>query len=117
MKTCNILCVCGSGTVSSAMVAGKLKEKLKEQGWDASMVEASPNSIESTIAGKHFDLITCVSPVYDDYGIPKVKEGAPLRRRRHFQFARFSNCRQPDYIEVEREKGDLQYGKFLSNIK
>lgn len=44
MKICNILCVCGSGTVSSAMVAGKLKEKLKEKGWDASMVEASPNS-------------------------------------------------------------------------
>ena len=39
MKTCNILCVCGSGTVSSAMVAGKLKEKLKEKGWDAHMVE------------------------------------------------------------------------------
>lgn len=32
MKTCNILCVCGSGTVSSAMVAGKLKERLKEKG-------------------------------------------------------------------------------------
>ena len=38
MKTCNILCVCGSGTVSSAMVAGKLKERLKEKGWDAAMV-------------------------------------------------------------------------------
>ena len=47
MKTCNILCVCGSGTVSSAMVAGKLKERLKEKGWDAAMVEASPNSISS----------------------------------------------------------------------
>ena len=73
MKTCNILCVCGSGTVSSAMVAGKLKEKLKEKGWDASMVEASPNSIASTIAGKKFDLIACVSPVYEDFGVPKVK--------------------------------------------
>lgn len=73
MKTCNILCVCGSGTVSSAMVAGKLKEKLLEKGWDAHMVEASPNSIDSEITGKHFDLIACVSPVYTDYGIPKVK--------------------------------------------
>lgn len=73
MKTCNILCVCGSGTVSSAMVAGKLKEKLAEKGWDANMTEASPNSIESTITGKKFDLIACVSPVYEDYGVPKVK--------------------------------------------
>ena len=55
MKTCNILCVCGSGTVSSAMVAGKLKERLKEKGWDAAMVEASPNSISTEITGKKFD--------------------------------------------------------------
>lgn len=73
MKSCSILCVCGSGTVSSAMVAGKLKEKLAEKGWDAAMVETSPNGIESAIAGKKYDLIACVSPVYDDYGIPKVK--------------------------------------------
>ena len=69
MKSCTILCVCGSGTVSSAMVAGKLKEKLAEKGWDASMTEASPNSIASEISGKQFDLIACVSPVR----IPKVK--------------------------------------------
>ena len=73
MKTCNILCVCGSGTVSSAMVAGKLKERLKEKGWDAIMIEASPNSIASEISGKQFDLIACVSPVHEDFGIPKVK--------------------------------------------
>lgn len=45
MKSCTILCVCGSGTVSSAMVAGKLKEKLAEKGWDASMTEASPTAL------------------------------------------------------------------------
>lgn len=73
MKTCNILCVCGSGTVSSAMVAGKLKEQLRARGWDAAMTEASPNSIASEISGKKFDLIACVSPVRQDYGIPKVK--------------------------------------------
>ena len=37
------------------------------------MVEASPNSIASTIAGKKFNLIACVSPVYEDFGVPKVK--------------------------------------------
>ena len=73
MKSCTILCVCGSGTVSSAMVAGKLKEKLAEKGWDASMTEASPNSIASELSGKQFDLIACVSPVRQDFGIPKVK--------------------------------------------
>lgn len=73
MRTCNILCICGSGTVSSAMVAGKLKEKLKEKGWDAHTEEASPSSVESAITGKEFDLIACVSPVHQDFGIPKVK--------------------------------------------
>lgn len=73
MKTCKILCVCGSGTVSSAMVAGKIKEKLKEKGWDVHTVEASPNSTGSALAGGGIDLIACVSPVYEDFGIPKVK--------------------------------------------
>ncbi len=72
MKSCKILCVCGSGTVSSAMVAGKLKEQLKAKGWDVHAVETSPNGVESALAGGKFDLIACVSPVYQDYGIPKV---------------------------------------------
>ena len=37
------------------------------------MIEASPNSIASEISGKQFDLIACVSPVHEDFGIPKVK--------------------------------------------
>lgn len=73
MKSCKILCVCGSGTVSSAMVAGKIKDLLKEKGWNVNAVEASPNSAGSVISGGNFDLIACVSPVYEDFGIPKVK--------------------------------------------
>ena len=72
MKKCNILCVCGSGTVSSAMVAGKLVERLKEKGWDVHAVETSPNGVETALSGENFDLIACVSPVYQEYGIPKV---------------------------------------------
>lgn len=72
MKKCRILCVCGSGTVSSAMVAGKLKEQLAQKGWGVTAVETSPNGVESALAGERFDLIACVSPVYQDYGIPKV---------------------------------------------
>ncbi len=73
MKKCNILCVCGSGTVSSAMVAGKLVEKLAEKGWEVNAVETSPNDLESALAGKTYDLIACVSPVHGEYGVPKVK--------------------------------------------
>ena len=72
MKKCKILCVCGSGTVSSAMVAGKLTEQLAEKGWDVHAVETSPNGVETAIAGDSYDLIACVSPVYQEFGIPKV---------------------------------------------
>ena len=41
MKTCRILCVCGSGTVSSNMVANKLRDQLGEAGWDCTTVETS----------------------------------------------------------------------------
>ena len=69
-KQVKILCVCGSGTVSSAMVANKLKEKLA--GFDVNAVECSPTSAETALAGGGFALMACVSPVYEDFGIPKV---------------------------------------------
>ncbi len=72
MKKINILSVCGSGTVTSSMVALKLTERLSEYGYEVNAVETSPNGIETAIAGTHFDLMACVSPVYEDYGIPKV---------------------------------------------
>ena len=43
-KQVKILCVCGSGTVSSAMVANKLKEKLGEHGFNVSAVECRDRS-------------------------------------------------------------------------
>ena len=36
MAAVNILSVCGSGTVTSSMVAAKLKEKLGERGYSVS---------------------------------------------------------------------------------
>ena len=65
-KHVKICCVCGSGTVSSAMAATKLKDVLGEKG------ECSPISAESTLAMGGFTLMACVSPVYEDFGIPKV---------------------------------------------
>lgn len=73
MKTCTVVTVCGSGVVTSSMIALKIKDQLKDRGWDATMYEASPVSIESVITGKSIDVIVCASPVTDDYGIPKVK--------------------------------------------
>lgn len=71
-KRVKILCICGSGTVSSAMVANKLKEKLGEHGFDVDAVEAAPNSAETALAGGGFALMACVSPVYQEFDVPKV---------------------------------------------
>lgn len=51
MKTCRILCVCGSGTVSSNMVANKLRDQLGEAGWDCTTVETSPGGVETELMG------------------------------------------------------------------
>ena len=42
MAAVNILSVCGSGTVTSSMVAAKLKEKLGERGYSVYTTEARP---------------------------------------------------------------------------
>ncbi|MVB10700.1 hypothetical protein CAFE_13980 [Caprobacter fermentans] len=71
-KHVKILCVCGSGTVSSAMVANKLKEKLADYGYAVEATECSPNSAETALASGGFSLMACVSPVYQEFGVPKV---------------------------------------------
>ena len=71
-KHVKIICVCGSGTVSSAMAASKLRDKLRDYGYDVETVECSPISASTTVTAGGFSLMACVSPVPDDYGIPKV---------------------------------------------
>ncbi|MBR5755838.1 MAG: PTS fructose transporter subunit IIB [Erysipelotrichaceae bacterium] len=73
MKSCTVVTVCGSGVVTSSMIALKIKDQLREKGWDATMFEASPVSLSSVITGKDIDVIVCASPVTEDVGIPKVK--------------------------------------------
>ncbi|MDR0850919.1 MAG: PTS fructose transporter subunit IIB [Clostridiales Family XIII bacterium] len=72
MKDVKLLCVCGSGAVSSSMVAMKLKDALREHGYNATTVETSPNSVAGMVESTHFDLIACVSPVPGDFSVPKI---------------------------------------------
>lgn len=71
-KHVKIMCVCGSGTVTSAIVATKLRDKLKEYDYDVEAVESSVMNIPATLSSGGFSLIACASPVADDYGIPKL---------------------------------------------
>ncbi len=78
MKKVSILSVCGSGTVTSSMVAGKLKEKLKGK-YIVSTTEARPTAALNLAKSGRFDLITFTSPLpAGDYGIPAINAFACL---------------------------------------
>lgn len=73
MNHFNVLSVCGSGTVTSSMVADKLKETLEEKGYHISATEARPTEALQLAQGGSFDFITYTSPLPDgDYGVPIV---------------------------------------------
>lgn len=73
MSHFNVLSVCGSGTVTSSMVADKLKETLEEKGYSISTTEARPTEALQLAQGGTFDFITFTSPLPEgDYGVPIV---------------------------------------------
>ncbi|MCI1965049.1 MAG: PTS sugar transporter subunit IIB [Oscillospiraceae bacterium] len=65
-----ILSICGSGVVTSSMVASKLKDLFEEKGYDAETVEANSSEVESCCSRQQFDLIAYASPINDNCGIP-----------------------------------------------
>ena len=82
MAAVNILSVCGSGTVTSSMVAAKLKEKLGERGYSVSTTEA----LNLATSGR-FDILTHTSPLPDgDYTIPTVNAFACITGMGEDQF-------------------------------
>lgn len=79
MKKVNILSVCGSGTVTSSMVAGKLKEALEEHGISVSSTEARPTEALNLAQSGRFDFIAYTSPLQaGEYGIPTINAFACL---------------------------------------
>lgn len=73
MATINILSICGSGTVTSSMVANKIKDKLGERGYLVMATEARPTEALRLARSGRFDLMTHTSPVPEgDYGIPVI---------------------------------------------
>ena len=72
MKTCRILCVCSVGLITSNMVAARLSERLKERGRDAVTRVTTPDEVRSELSEDDYDLIACVTHVYEDFDVPKV---------------------------------------------
>jgi galactitol PTS system EIIB component len=72
MRPIKILTVCGSGTVSSSMVASKLKEQLKERGYDVVTNEVNPGGVESALMSDKYDLIAYTSPIHGNINVPAI---------------------------------------------
>lgn len=49
MRPINILSVCGSGTVSSAMLTSKLTDILEENGYEVEATEVAPGGVELAV--------------------------------------------------------------------
>ena len=73
MKSFNVLSVCGSGTVTSSMVAGSLKETMAEKDIRITTTESRPTEALQLAQGGNYDFIIHTSPLPDgDYGMPIV---------------------------------------------
>lgn len=99
MRPVRILSVCGSGTVSSAMLSNKLTDLLNENGYTMKSTEVSPGSVNSEMQSGNYDLIVYTSPVSGDYGVPILNATGFL-----------VGINEEDFIEeilVELEKLDL----------
>lgn len=70
MRPVKILSVCGSGTVSSAMLSSKLEDVLEEHGYRLEATEVSPGGVAIAMSAGAYDLIAFTSPVEGDYGVP-----------------------------------------------
>ncbi|MCY3025279.1 PTS sugar transporter subunit IIB [Aerococcus loyolae] len=78
-KTFNVLSVCGSGTVTSSMVAANVKDALKEAGFNARTTESRPTEALQLAQGGNFDFIVNTSPLpKGDYGIPVINAAGVL---------------------------------------
>lgn len=70
MRPVKILSVCGSGTVSSAMLSSKLMDILEENGYDMVSTEVSPGGVAIAMQTGKYDIIAYTSPVEGDYNVP-----------------------------------------------
>ncbi len=72
MNKINVLSVCGSGTVTSAMIANKVTDILKEKGYSANTVETNPNGVDELLSNGNWDMIVHTSPLKGEYDLPTI---------------------------------------------
>ena len=71
-KTVCVLSVCGSGTVSSTMIAMKMQERFEELGYRFEATEVNPGGVKLALMSGHYDFIAYTSPIEDDVDVPAI---------------------------------------------
>ncbi len=77
-KQLNVLAVCGSGVVSSSMIAQKIEDILKPLGVKANVIGLLPTSVQTYVERGGVDFIVTTSPIPGDITIPVIKGVALL---------------------------------------
>ncbi|MCU6746107.1 MULTISPECIES: hypothetical protein [Lachnospiraceae] len=71
-KTVRVLSVCGSGTVSSTMIAVKMQERFEELGYNFEAMEVNPGGVKTALMSGNYDFIAYTSPVEEEVDIPMI---------------------------------------------
>ncbi len=72
-----VLGVCGSGAVSSNLLAARVKEILEERGYTVDAVGVVPQKVQEYVARGWVDLIVTTSLIPENLRVPVIK-GVPL---------------------------------------
>jgi PTS system galactitol-specific IIB component len=76
--TLTILAVCGSGVVSSSMIAQKLEDLLKPLGIQPKVIGLLPTSVQTYIEQGGIDFVVSTSPIPGNITVPVIKGVALL---------------------------------------
>ena len=77
-KTLTVLAVCGSGVVSSSMIAQKMEEILKPLGAEAKVIGLLPTSVQTYVEQGGIDFVVATSPIPGTITVPVIKGVALL---------------------------------------
>jgi PTS system galactitol-specific IIB component len=76
--TLTVLAVCGSGVVSSSMIAQKLEEILKPLGVEPKVIGLLPTSVQTYVEQGGVDFVVATSPIPGKITVPVIKGVALL---------------------------------------
>lgn len=73
-----VLAVCGSGVVSSSMIAQKIKDILETLGVDSEVIGLLPTSVQGYVERGGIDFVVTTSPIPGTIDVPVIKGVALL---------------------------------------